>query len=169
MRSKKNLALISVIILFALTALLTIATYNRVHNKNSHPKIADVLGLSLTGLDNLPFTLPNGKKNILLILFEPSCEDCHRQAVEINKNLEFLKDCEIVWISDAPLAKMKEFYETHSLKRNNTSTMARITGNVYETFGTFLTPSLFIFSSEGQLVKAFKGETKIDAILKYIQ
>jgi hypothetical protein len=40
--------------------------------------------------------------------------------------------------------------------------------NVFENFGPLSTPHILIYNEDSKLVKEFKGETKIEAILQYL-
>jgi hypothetical protein len=40
--------------------------------------------------------------------------------------------------------------------------------HVFETFGSLSLPHIFIYGNDRKLIKEFKGETKMDAILKYL-
>lgn len=41
--------------------------------------------------------------------------------------------------------------------------------DVFDTFGSVSVPHVFIYGKDSKLIKEFKGETKVEAILKYIQ
>ncbi|MFM7853102.1 MAG: hypothetical protein ACKO96_14580 [Flammeovirgaceae bacterium] len=39
---------------------------------------------------------------------------------------------------------------------------------VFDTFGSVSIPHIFIYDNEHKLIKEFKGETKMEAILQYL-
>ena len=64
---------------------------------------------------------------------------------------------------------IKAFGQTYGLLGQENVYFAHIPGEkVLITFGSVSVPHIFIYDKYGALQKEFKGETRIDAILKYI-
>ena len=40
--------------------------------------------------------------------------------------------------------------------------------DAYNTFGSLAVPQIFIYGADGVLIKEFKGETKMEAVLQYL-
>ncbi len=105
-------------------------------------------------------------KNIL-IFYNPECDHCESQAKSIRKQMDAFSDWPIYFIaaSGDPQSRMFAMkYDLHEQK-NVVFATAGIPEVVRE-MGSIGTPSIFVYSEEGKLVKRFDGETPVDDILK---
>lgn len=130
---------------------------------------SDLPALALTmpgGTQIMANSLPG--KNVL-VLFQPDCEDCQREAVQIRENLQAFNDYAIYFISDASLPVQAQFAKAYDLMDTNNVHFAQTSINeILQTLGPLPVPSIFLYSEEGRLVKAFKGETEIQQILNHL-
>jgi cytochrome oxidase Cu insertion factor (SCO1/SenC/PrrC family) len=105
------------------------------------------------------------KGNTILILFQPDCDHCQREAENIK---EFLKEFEkytLYFISAAPMEEIKAFAATYGLTNNaNIRFGATDVPTVIKSFGSIPAPSVFIYNG-GKQKAAFKGETEIGQII----
>lgn len=107
-------------------------------------------------------------KSILVIYF-PDCDHCQREASAISNHLKAFDNYYLWFISTASYADIQRFSIQNKLMGHNKVYFVRTeTQDVLSNFGGIPTPSVFIYSSEKKLVKAFKGETKIEEILKHL-
>ncbi len=105
-------------------------------------------------------------KNILIIFF-PDCDHCQREAKEISNHLKAFADYQVWFISTASFIDIDRFAKDYKLNdQANLHFVRTEIPDVLNNFGTIITPSLYIYSAEKKLVKAFKGETKIEEILR---
>jgi peroxiredoxin len=105
----------------------------------------------------------------VLILYFPDCDHCQREATEISNHLEAFKNYQVWFISTASYADIQRFSIQYKLMGHHNIHFVRTeTQDVLSNFGGIPTPSVFIYSVEKRLVKAYKGETKIEEILKYL-
>ena len=108
-------------------------------------------------------------KSSLVIYFNPDCEHCQYEARAIRDSLHRFAQTNIILISDEPAARLESFGEKYDLlNRPNVHILYDANGDFKQLFGTNSVPSIFIYNQERELVKHFKGETKIEAILKYM-
>jgi thiol-disulfide isomerase/thioredoxin len=113
-------------------------------------------------------SLPSGKKT-LLIHFNSTCEHCQYEAQELVKNAERLQSHNILLISDERIAIIQKFYEKYNLAKIPHLQILKSNGiDFKQYFGTSSVPAIFIYSAENKLLKHYKGEAKIEAILKYL-
>jgi peroxiredoxin len=127
-------------------------------------------------LPEIVLTLQDGKQrkatslkgNVLLVLFQPDCEHCQREAERIRARLDDFKDYQMYFISSAPIDEVIQFARQHNLA--NDSRIHLATASVYEiltSYGPIEAPSIYAYS-EGKLIKAFHGEVEVAEILKYL-
>jgi peroxiredoxin len=105
-------------------------------------------------------------KSILFIYF-PDCDHCQREATAFSNHLKAFKNYHLWFISTAPYPDIDRFAKQYKLVGHDNVHFVRTqTQDVLSSFGGIPTPSVYIYSQEKRLVKAFKGETKIEEILK---
>jgi peroxiredoxin len=126
---------------------------------------------------NLPLTFPNGSQKsareltgkMALILFQPDCDHCQREAQDIQKHLAAFKDVQLYFISSSSIDEMLEFGKNYGLTGLQNVTFAR-TGfqDVLNAYGPIDAPSLYLYDANGKLIQAFNGEVAIDVVVKYL-
>lgn len=135
----------------------------------SENRVSDLPQLPLTDLKGNHLMVNNLKGKTVLVLFQPECEDCQREAVQIQRNLQAFEDYAVYFVSNAALPQQAMFAEHYQLNSHPNVHFAQTSINdIINTLGPTPAPSLFIYSAEGRLVKAFKGETDIQEIRKYL-
>lgn len=131
----------------------------------------------INDLPTMPIQLNDGTElsaktlegKIILILFQPDCDHCQREAVQIRENLEAFKDYKLYFISSATLPEIEKFAADYELTDKDGVYFARTAAeNVIGSFGPIEAPSLYLYSAEGKLVQSFNGEVDISVVLKYL-
>lgn len=122
---------------------------------------------------NLSLTLANGDqvstrnlqgKNIF-VLFQPECDHCQEEAVEIEQRLEEFKDYTLYFISSSAMDQITAFARNFNLDNRDNVTFAwTSTEGVLNHYGPIPTPSVYIYS-DGKLMHSFKGQTDIEKIV----
>ena len=109
------------------------------------------------------------KKGVPVVLFyyNADCEFCQFEAVEINQNISFFKDAQIIMVSSNTLRDIKAFAKQYGLIYPNITLLQDPKYEFVSLFGKTSVPSVFIYNTKHQLVKEYHGETKIEAILKH--
>ena len=109
-------------------------------------------------------------KPSLILYFNPDCEHCQYEARAIRDSLPRFAEVNVLLISDEPIARLQAFAKEYDLAAQpNIHILYDGERNFKALFGTSLVPSIFIYNRQQQLVKQFKGETKMEAILKYLE
>ncbi|MDR3272595.1 MAG: TlpA family protein disulfide reductase [Flavobacteriaceae bacterium] len=127
---------------------------------------------SIQQLDNQLFTnknIPQGK-NILFLFFNPDCIHCQREAEEFSKNHQKFQNTQILFISGRNLAEIKAFAEKYDLNgKENISILYDGSRAFFRVFEVKSIPYMILYNTDGQKVRTFKGETKLDKILQAIK
>ncbi len=106
---------------------------------------------------------------VALMLFQPDCDHCQREAVQIREHLKAFKNYTIYFVTSVPLTEIEQFASEYGLKdKKNVFFAYTDLQNILNIFGAVPTPSLYIYSSQKRLVKTFNGETPIESILPYV-
>lgn len=108
------------------------------------------------------------KKNepVLIMLFNPDCDHCKHETEEIIKNIDQLKDVQIVMATMMPFDMMKSFYEKYDLQRFENI----IVGEDFQyTLPSFyqihFMPYLAMYNKRGNLLSTFEGSMKIEDLI----
>lgn len=130
---------------------------------------SDLPMLPLTRLDGSRFMAKDLTGKAVLVLFQPDCDHCQREATQIREHIEAFEAYSVYFISDAALPQLRQFAKTYNLADQSNVHFAHATINdILDQIGPIQAPSLFVFSEEGKLVKSFIGETPIEEILKVL-
>jgi peroxiredoxin len=105
------------------------------------------------------------KGNTILILFQPDCDHCQREAESIKSFIKEFEKYTLYFISAATLEEIRAFAATYGLVNHaNIRFGATDVPTVIKSFGSIPAPSVFIYN-EGKQKAAFKGETEIGQII----
>lgn len=123
-------------------------------------------------LQNQPFTrdslAPN--KSSLFLYFNTTCEHCQYETEQILKNLPQLSNTNVLFISSQSKKEILSFDSIYHLTSYSIIKLLHdSTDNFYKTFGSNLVPSSVIYNSEGKLIKTFKGEVKMETIIRLLK
>lgn len=111
----------------------------------------------------------NHHKSVLLLFFHPECEHCTYEASLISQNPSLLEKAQVWWISFADKPSIIKFSKTYKLNHLPNFYFGKIPIELVKpTFGSITVPHIFIYNNKQILVKEFKGETKLEAIVKYL-
>ena len=123
---------------------------------------------------DLILTLNNGKKlstktlkgNNVFILFQPDCDHCQNEAVQIEQRLEDFRDYTLYFISSSPMEQITAFAKNFKLDNKDNVKFAWTTNEgVLTYYGAIPTPSIYVYS-QGKLRTSFNGQTEVENILK---
>ena len=132
------------------------------------PPRNDLPNMIITALDESKINVHALKENTILILFQPDCDHCQREAKEIRENLDAFKNYSLYFISADQFAAVKKFGEDYDLMGHTNVYFALTTvDNVLKNFGAIPAPSVYIYADQ-KLVQKFNGEVTIDRILQAI-
>jgi len=105
----------------------------------------------------------------ILVLFQPGCDHCQREATSMSEHLDRFKDYQVYFISSATSSDNAQFATDYGLAGASNFQFGTTTADhIVQHFGSIPTPSVYIYSEQGKLVNEFIGETPIDQILEVI-
>lgn len=155
-----------------LLLLLAATVFTDCARKQGESVAADVVAVNeqpaipLTLLDNSIRNVNELTGRNVLIFFQPDCDHCQREASEIERNLEAFGDATLYFITSAPLEEIRAFADTYKLNdRANVIFAFTPAAFVLKNYGPISAPSVYIYSEDHKLVKAFNGETPVERIL----
>lgn len=105
---------------------------------------------------------------VCIFYFNSDCEHCQYEAKEINKNIALFKNTKIVMVSFNTIKEIKGFAKEYGLNYPNLTFLQDPKYQFSNWFGKSSIPAVFIYNAQHKLVKEFHGETKIEAITKYL-
>lgn len=107
---------------------------------------------------------------VLIMLFSPDCSHCQHQAEILTRNMEYLRETELLLTTYQPLFKMKEYISRYRLDQYPQVHVGR---DVYYFFGPFFqlshAPFLAVYDEKGNLQRVFDGGADIDRIREAIR
>ncbi len=169
---KKILIKIIVYVFFFLGGVLFFYLFNTITTKSNIDKIYSIL-------PEIYFFKPINTNteslflkrhySTVIIHFRPDCEYCQYEARAIRDSLHRFAATNVLLVSDEPIERLQDFAAEYDLANQpNIHILYDRDRKFKDLFGTSMVPSIFIYNQEQKLVKQFKGETKIEAILKYL-
>ena len=136
--------------------------------KKTREKIQTLPRPILFKTDSTVFQFPIGSP-LLLIYFNSECEYCQYELAEIRRNIQSFTNVEVVLISCEKISIIKDASKNFDVTNLPRMHFTKIASNdLFQAFGSLSLPHIFIYDKDNKLVKEFKGETKAEAILKYI-
>lgn len=164
---KKALITSGITIVFALAVFMVYSMIEQQTAKNLvQTKIQSTpVNVNLFTLDSTRFIFPLAKP-VVFILYNSTCEHCQYELSQINAEINSFNNIELVFLSSEPILAIKKvalLFESH----RNVNFIKINPEDVYDNFGTVRYPTILIYGTNGKLIKEFKGETKVEAILRY--
>jgi len=114
------------------------------------------------------FTKNDLKKNepVLIVLFNPDCDHCQHETEEILKNMDELKDVQIILSTNMSFEAMKSFYEKYNLQKFQNIIVGRDFQYVLPSFYQIrFMPYLAMYNKKGNLLTTFQGAMKIEDLI----
>ena len=106
---------------------------------------------------------------VIIMLFSPDCDHCKDQTVILTKNMDKLKNIEIVMSTFQPIYKIREFCGQYKLMNYSNVHVGR---DVKYFFGPYYrirySPFIAVYDKDRKLVRVFEGGAKIDKLLEAI-
>jgi len=106
----------------------------------------------------------------LFVYFNSECDYCQSEANQISENIAQFKDTQLIFISFEPIQGIKNFAKTYNLlDKGNVLFLHDKKSEFSEIFDAKSIPFMLLYSKENQLIKKFKGATKISNIIKHLK
>lgn len=169
----KKLHFTLIFLAFALIFSVSSCTDSGANKEKNEKKLAaqnDIPNLSLTTIEGENITIKeNFRGKTILVLFQPDCDDCQREAQQIRENIAVFQDYDLYFVSSANTGQIAAFAEHYQLNDKENIVFAQTTvQDVIQNLGQVPAPSIYIYSEEGVLVKSFHGEVGIDRIKAHL-
>lgn len=167
---KKSLLTIGATTVFALLLFMGYSIVEKLATKKETvAKIKTLPTVRLFTMDSAIFQFP-ASSAIVLINFNTGCEHCQYELKEIKKNISSFSTGQVVLMSSENIQEIKKASGQYGLAGLENIHFTKINrDNVFDTFGSLSVPHIFIYGTDRKLIKEFKGETKIEAILQHLQ
>lgn len=171
MRKKvKIVILIAIVVLFGTMGAIIVS---KVQTKNAaEAQVENLPDFKFFTLDKTPFTRGNIEqgKPVLIIHFHPECENCQWAAQEMKTKVDQLSDVQVLMISSADPEKVSEFMKHFELDKHSQITpLLDSEFTFFKTFGIDVVPLEMIYNKDHKLVKYYKGEVKVETIVKLLK
>ena len=168
---RKLIKYLIIIILLAAGGWLGTRTYQRYKTKKeSEQRVQTLQHVGIESLAGGKVYLDefDRQKPTAIIYFNPGCEHCQYEASEIGHRAEqFEKANTILVTPELSVEKVKAFAQNYHLDEvDNLAILLDKDKLFIRYFGTSVFPSVFIYSPDQKLVKSYKGEVKIEAIIE---
>jgi len=145
------------------------ATADSVTPPAPKPAVNELPNLTVNLLNGTPVNLRTLKGKVILILFQPDCDHCQREATALREHVEALRPYEVYFISGATAEESQAFAAAYKFNDQMNVHFALTTiEQIVKTFGAISAPSMYIYTEDHALVKHFDGETPVDDILKVL-
>lgn len=129
----------------------------------------DLPVMPITFLDGTTVQANSLTGSFILVLFQPDCDHCQREAQEFQKNLNAFSNYNLYFVSSVGIPETEAFAKEYGLSgHNNVKFGVTAVQNVLDNFGAISAPSIYIYNGSGKLVKKFNGETDIQQIIEAI-
>lgn len=164
---KKQLLIILILIILAVVSYFGFQSYQKIKAKKvSNEQISQLP--KTTSFQWIGKSAVSNDKASVILFFSPDCEHCQYEARAIVAKKNEFTNINLWWVSVADSTAIMKFSKTYGLNHLSNNYLAHLSAEkVYQTFGSVSVPHIFIYNNHKVLQKEFKGETKIDAILKY--
>ncbi|MER0440343.1 hypothetical protein [Emticicia sp. W12TSBA100-4] len=105
---------------------------------------------------------------IIILFFNPDCDHCQYEAKSILEHNSDFANTNFWWVTTVDSSAINDFSQKYNLDNLSNHYFAKLPAEkVVETFGSVSVPHIFIYDKTGVLQKEFRGETKIEALLRY--
>ncbi|HWA32590.1 MAG TPA: redoxin domain-containing protein [Cyclobacteriaceae bacterium] len=117
--------------------------------------------------DSVNLSTLNGP--LMLILFTPDCDHCQREAKDISNHFKIFEDYTLYFVAAQTSDVLKEFAIKYNLtdKSNVVFAQGPIVP-VMKLLRPTSMPTILIYNADGELVKRFDGETRVEDIEEYL-
>jgi thiol-disulfide isomerase/thioredoxin len=113
--------------------------------------------------------LPENKPTVI-IYFSPDCGHCQMTAQEFVKDMDKLKNTELVWVSYHTPAEIKTFAETYKLNQFSNVVLGRDPNYKIPVFFKIqFTPFMAVYDKKGNFLNAYPQGTSPNVIAKLIK
>ncbi len=160
-----------VILLLLVGYMITVIIKKAKHKNAIAEQIQSIPGFSFINTQNQNIytndSLSVGKA-CLIIYYNSECEHCQSEAEQISQHIDKFRDYQILMISYETKETILAFREKHKLISPSITFLQDSEYQFDDIFGNSPIPTSFIYNKKRALAKQFKGEVKIETLIKYL-
>lgn len=109
-------------------------------------------------------------KPIVFVYFNSDCDYCQSEATKIQQRLADFKHTQLIFVSFEKKEGIKKFAKTYKLNnQENITFLEDVKGEFSKLFDVNSIPYIVVYDANRELLKKFKGVTKVNAILELIK
>ena len=162
--------MIFIIVIFSI-AFLSYKAYVKLKQKNIAENTSNRIPKNLkfynTSHESFTYDSLDNKSNYLIIFFNTECDLCQNEIKDIVKNYNSFSNMQILCISIEEPEKIREFENIYNPGRlKSIRFLCDYDRSFFTLFGTYITPSTFIYNSSQTLVKKYSGEVSYEILIK---
>jgi peroxiredoxin len=130
--------------------------------------VNELPAMQITLVDNTKLSTRNLTGKNVIVMFQPDCDHCQREAKQMQENIEAFKAYQVYFISSAGAEELKKFAGEYKLNTyTNIHFGSAMVEEIVASLGHIDAPSLYIYDN-GKLKQKFNGETDISEITKHL-
>lgn len=172
MSMKKKVKIIIGLILISIIGYLGFSIGKKLkHKKEVAERIQEIPEFSFKDLNGKLYTRNqiSAKHPKLFIYFNSDCDFCQVEGKQIQEHLEELKNVQILFISFEEVTGINSFAEKyHLINQKNITFLKDYESKFPEIFEANTIPFILLYSKDNQLLRKFKGATKIENIIAHL-
>jgi len=110
--------------------------------------------------------------NLLVMLFNPTCEHCEDQTELFKKNIYLFKNTKLVLMAGAMMLPYLEYFDNnHKVTEYPNTIMLGVDSSSFieKAFMYQTLPQINIYDKDRKLVRIFNGNVPMDSLRQYIQ
>lgn len=112
------------------------------------------------------FDVRSVDQKMIIVLFQPECDDCQHEAQQISTNLGAFEGYKLYFFSSHPIDAINKFATDYGLADNPDIVFGQVAvDQVIQNYGEIHAPSIYIYNAAGTMVKSFSGRTDINQII----
>ncbi len=170
---RKLLKYLIIFVLLATGCWLATRTYQRYQaRKESENRIQTLQHVCFESVNGGQMCIDefDRQKPTMIIYFNPGCEHCQYEASEIGLQAEKFEKANMILITPDDSIKRVEAFAAkyHLWEVDNLTVLLDRNHQFLKSFGTAVFPSVFIYGADKKLIKMYKGEVKMEAIINCI-
>lgn len=169
---KKKIRIVIAVILSFVIGFLAYKITNKLKDKKEvAERIKNIPNFSFYNLKGETFTQNNLlNKPVIFIYFNSDCDFCKSEATKIQERLTDFKDAQLIFISFEEKETIQEFALAYKLDNEENVLFLEDKKAVFsELFDVKSIPYIVVYNKNKELLKKFKGVTKIDEILSVLK
>lgn len=119
-------------------------------------------------VDSTRLSARDFRGKVVIVMFQPDCDHCQREAKQIRENIEAFKAYQVYFVSSAGSEELKKFAGEYKLDNYSHIHFGSTTvEEIISSLGQIDAPSVYIYDN-GKLRQKFNGETDIAEITKHL-